>query len=250
MRYEIRAMGFSEILDTGFRLLRNHFVLVVGIAATLQIPLALIQAFATKAAEGSQGLLAVVSLVMALALLVISPIVGVAVTYALGEVYLGREATIGEAFNKGLAIFVPVLGTSLLAGLAVMGGFLLLIIPGIWVALGILLVSQVMVFERKFGGAALSRSFELMKGQRLRAFGIFLLVGLIQAVIGSGVQFALGAIPIVGPLGSGIVTSVLAGYTAAVSLVLYFDIRCRKEAFELEQLASLVEAGAGTAMAS
>ena len=33
MGYEIRQMSFAEVLDTGFRLLRNHFGLLVGLAA-------------------------------------------------------------------------------------------------------------------------------------------------------------------------------------------------------------------------
>ena len=41
MRYEVREMSFAEILDTGFRLLRDHYVLLVGIAAALNLPLAI-----------------------------------------------------------------------------------------------------------------------------------------------------------------------------------------------------------------
>ena len=52
---------------------------------------------------------------------------------------------------------------------------------------------------------------------------------------------------VLGVLGSGVVASVSGAYTAAVTVVLYFDIRCRKEAFEVEQLARIVEAGTARA---
>jgi hypothetical protein len=247
MRYEVREMAFAEILDTGFRLLRDHFVLLVGIAATLHIPLALIQEVLASAAENNATLAVVVSLVMTLLLLAISPIIGAASTYAIGEVYLGRETTIGDSMRKGLSIFVPLLGTSILAALATMGGMLLLILPGIWVALGLIVLSQVMVLEGRFGTSALSRSFELMKGQRGRAFGILFVVLLVQGVIGFGVGLALGAIPVLGGIAAGVVAAVSGAYTAAVSVVLYFDIRCRKDAFEIEQLARIVESGAAGA---
>jgi hypothetical protein len=244
MRYEVREMAFAEILDTGFRLLRDHFVLLVGIAATLHIPLALIQEVLASAAENNATLAVVVSLVMTLLLLAISPIIGAASTYAIGEVYLGRETTIGDSMRKGLSIFVPLLGTSILAALATMGGMLLLILPGIWVALGLIVLSQVMVLEGRFGTSGLSRSFERQRG---RAFGILFVVLLVQGVIGFGVGLALGAIPVLGGIAAGVVAAVSGAYTAAVSVVLYFDIRCRKDAFEIEQLARIVESGAAGA---
>ena len=104
-----------------------------------------------------------------------------------------------------------------------------------------------MVLEGKFGGKALSRSLELMKGQRLRAFGILLIATGLQAVLGMGFDLALAAIPVIGTLGTAFIYSVTGAYVAAVSVVLYFDIRCRKEAFEVEQLARIVEAGTARA---
>ena len=247
MRYEVREMSFAEILDTGFRLLRDHFVLFVGIAAALNLPLIVLRDALTAATAGSvDWALIVVLLIFALSL-AISPIVGVAATYAVGEIYLGRDATLGDAFRKGLAIFTPVIGTSLLSGIAMFGAFLLLIIPGIWLTLGLIVLSPVMVLEGKFGGKALSRSLELMKGQRLRAFGILLIATGLQAVLGMGFDLALAAIPVIGTLGTAFIYSVTGAYVAAVSVVLYFDIRCRKEAFEVEQLARIVEAGTARA---
>ena len=43
MAYEIRAMSFAEVLDTGFRLIRDHFALLVGIGLVLYAPLAVLQ---------------------------------------------------------------------------------------------------------------------------------------------------------------------------------------------------------------
>jgi hypothetical protein len=245
MRYEVRAMSFAEILDSGFRLLRDHFALLVGISAALYVPVALFQSGVESLAnEQNPASMALVALLGVLIFAGVSPLVNVAITFALGEVYLGHEVGIGDAFRKGLGILVPVLGTSVLAGLAVIGAALLLILPGIWVGLGLVLLSQVMVLENRFGTAALRRSFDLMKGQRLRAFGIALVVVILSAVLGFGVQIALGFIPIVGPIGSGVVSAVSSAYMAAVWMALYFDIRCRTEAFEIEQLARLVETGA------
>ena len=247
MRYEVREMAFAEILDTGFRLLRDHFVLLTSIAATLYIPLMIARDSLAAVLEGDPATAAIIVLAMALIAIVASPIVGVAVTHAIGEVYLGRDASFDQSIRRGLAIFVPVIGTTILSSLAILGALLLLILPGIWVFLGFMVLSQVMVLEGTFGASALSRSFQLMKGERLRAFGIMLVVYIVQTIIGWGVDVGLGFIPVVGTLASAFVYSMSAAYTAAVSVVLYFDIRCRKEAFEVEQLARIVEAGTARA---
>ena len=44
MGYEIRAMSFAEIMDTGFRIVRRHFGLIIGIAAALYVPVAILGA--------------------------------------------------------------------------------------------------------------------------------------------------------------------------------------------------------------
>jgi hypothetical protein len=245
MRYEVRAMSFAEILEAGFRVLRDHFALLVGIAAILYVPVALFQsAIESFAKEGAPASIALSGGIGLLIFAGVSPLVNVAITFALGELYLGREVDLGDAFRRGLAILAPVLGTSLLAGLAVLGATLLLVIPGIWVGLGLVLLSQVMVLENRFGAAALRRSLELMKGQRLRAFAIAFVVVLLSAALGFAVQLVVGFIPVVGPIGSGVVSAVSGAYMASVWMALYLDIRCRTEAFEIEQLARLVETGA------
>jgi hypothetical protein len=49
----------------------------------------------------------------------------------------------------------------------------------------------------------------------------------------------------VAALGRGLAQAMGNAFTSAVAVVLYFDIRCRQEAFDLEHLARLVAAGAG-----
>jgi len=178
-------------------------------------------------------------------LLVVSPFVQVAITFVIGEFYQGRQTTPGHAFREALRIILPLLGTSLLAGLLMLLGTLLLVIPGIWVILGLALLSPVMILERRFGSHAIRRSLDLMKGNRLRAFGIFCLTGILTGVLAFTFGLAAAVFPFAGAIASGLATSVGAAFGIAVVVVLYFEIRCRKEAFEIEHLARIVQASAG-----
>jgi hypothetical protein len=241
MSYEIRAMSLGEILDMGFKLVRDHFTVLVGIAAATYLPLAVVGAVVRPSpGHPPSGVAIAAILLVYLLVLLASPIVWAAITFALGEIYLGRTASVGGAFRSGLSLSLPLVGTTLLAGIAVVLGLLLLVIPGLYLILTFTLVAQVIVLERVSGFAALRRSRILMRGNLLRAFGVLLVGGLITGVLGGVLQLVLGFIPLVGPLASGLAQAVGMTYSSAVVVLLYFDIRCRKEAFDLEHLAQLV----------
>jgi len=239
MTYEIREMAFAEVLDTAFRLLRDHFVLLVGTSAILLVPfqlgLALVPAMKLRGA----GIFGITILL----LLVISPFVRALQAFVIGELYLGRSVTLGRAYGQILAIFIPLTGTLLLSALAVTGASLLLLIPGIYFMLAFILINQVMVFERVFGSRALGRSRELMRGNFLRAIGILLLEAIVSGTLsfGLGLAFRVFHSAWLSGLVAGVSSSVAESLGAAGLVVLYFDIRCRKEAFDLEHLARLVE---------
>ncbi len=256
MRYEIRAMSFGEILDAGFQLLRNHFQLLVGISLVLYLPIGLLNIVLERvstqgeSAGESAGTVLVTILPLALAVIVAGPIVGAAITYALGHLYLGEQVEFGDAMRAAFGLLVPLMGTSILAYLFVFIGLVLLIIPGIYLAFAFFLIGQVIVLERVFGLDAMRRSHELMKGNKGRAFGIFLIGSIIVAVLTTGLQLVLSFVPYLGTLASSVAQAIGGVYMSAISIVLYFDIRCRKEAFDLEHLAQLVQSrGPGAAQA-
>jgi hypothetical protein len=54
----------------------------------------------------------------------------------------------------------------------------------------------------------------------------------------------LGSIPLLGPALTGVVQSITAAYTSIALVVLYVDLRCRHEDFDLQLLATQVAKGA------
>jgi hypothetical protein len=244
MRYEIRAMSFGEILDTGFQLLRNHFKLLIGLSLVMYAPIAALSlALEILTAGESVSPLAIgmTAVPLGLAIVIAAPIVAAAITFALGGLYLGREVTFEGSLRAALSIILPLMGTSILAYLLMLAGFLALVVPGIYLIFAFFLLWQIMVLEGVFGIAAMRRSHELMKGNKLRALGIILVTAIIAGVIGTGLQLVLGLVPYLGSIASSFTQAVSSVFTTAVSVVLYFDIRCRQEAFDLEHLARLVE---------
>ena len=251
-RYEIRAMSLGEILDAGLWLLRDHARVLVGAAAVLHVPMALLLT--------AWPLLPVSAALMAL----VFPLVHAVVTWTVGEVYLGRPVSVPSALRAVWSLLLPLTGTMLLVWLffaiavtvimlasvitgMVAGRFgaaaaVIVTAPAFFIYLGLIfaLLAPVMVLERTFGPRALRRSRDLLRGSGGRALGAYLAGSVLANVLSGVVQMALGRVPVLGPIGIGLARAACVAYTSAVLVLLYFDIRCRKEAFDLEHLAQLV----------
>jgi hypothetical protein len=248
MAYEIRPMSLGEILDTGLRLLRDHFVLLIGIAAVAYVPFQVLQDLFVKSAfvvvPGRLPDLSPSTLLwvlgVALVFIALFPVVAAAETFALGEVYLGRTTSLGASYRESFRIFGPLMGTLFLYSIAIAFGFVLLVLPGLYLMARFILVNQVIVLERAFGFQALRRTWDLMYSNLWRAIGILFVCWVLAGVLGFAANLLFALVPFAQGLGGGLVSSLTFAYLSAVSVVLYFDIRCRKEAFELEHLARLV----------
>ena len=79
----------------------------------------------------------------------------------------------------------------------------------------------------------------------LRALGLIMVASILSVTLTAGVDLVAGFIPVVGSIVAGIVQGAANAFGTAALVVLYFDIRCRKEAFDLEHLAQQVESGPG-----
>jgi hypothetical protein len=130
----------------------------------------------------------------------------------------------------------------------------LCIVPGILFAVWYVFVGQVVVVEGLKGDRALARSKDLTKGYRGRVFGMFLLFVVITyvLVLAAGLLNTLlpGNQPVITPAGPRVlpnlrnqmihvvVTTALnflvQTYSAVCFTLLYFDLRIRKEGFDLE----------------
>lgn len=257
MAYEIRPLSFAEILDTGFRILREQFRPLMTLVGVLYGPAVFfggsmwlaVRGVVMAGAPPDLGRLAAVApwlliagVLLVLWMIVAWPVTVAATTHVVGEAYLGRPVDVRAALHAGWSMMMPLAGTSLLMSMMVMLGFLLLIVPGLYLLLSYALVWQVMVLERVYGMAALRRSARLATGHRLRILAVWLVVSVLGSVVGGGLQFVLGYLPGLGMIASLTVQAVSTAFATAVLVVFYFDIRCRKEAFDLEHLARLVAA--------
>jgi uncharacterized membrane protein (DUF485 family) len=256
MRYEIRQLGLGEILDQSIKLMKDHFGVLLGITAVLLIPFYLIGGLIqvtmlpelppnpTPEQRMAAGM-AILRVSIPFALLgayIIAPITNAALVYGIANAYLDKPISVGESYKRAFRRLLPLLGTWLLVGLAIMGGMILCLVPGILAAFWFALATQVVIIEDVAGFAAMRRSKELMAGN----IGTIFVLGLLIGVINGGLSFAAAMIPqpYVEAVANAIVISIGTIIASAVFVVFYFSCRCKHEHFDLALLAQSVGAEA------
>jgi len=231
---ETRVMRVSEILETSWRLLRAHFGLLFGISALACVPSSILfEIPAALAADGSPfpWLIGAFFVVLILVLSILAPLVACMLTFAAVESQLGRPVTWGRAFAASRRRFLPLAGTYLLSGLAILAGLLLLVVPGIYLVFAFALLTPVILLEGRAGMDALGRSQELMRGNMLRLCGFYLAIGGVSLLAGLAIT-PLRASPGAILLGTTLINTLVGAYTAVGVAVFYLDVRACKEDFD------------------
>jgi len=274
---DLRPMTLGEVLDRTFRLYKSEFWLFVGI---MSLPFLVLFIFNVSIAWLTRSQIAAVGaggapqappaihpatifagIGVALLVVVLSFIltgVGQAATiFAVSDLYLGRPVGIRGSFRQVRGHVLQVLGVIFLVGLLVGAGLILLIIPGIILACRTGVAVPAAMLEDEGPATAIGRSMKLTKGFAMDMFLIFLLTWVlaIAAAVILQLPFTLMAAtphPHVLPFGlmvlqyvTTFISQVLIAPVGAIAFsLMYYNLRVRKEAFDLQHLMTLMGIGA------
>ena len=264
----LRPLEIGDLLDEIFRMYRRHFFLFAGISALLSIPEAALSGYSYFAILGSllrttpgappdlAGITpALVSLGIGLILLVaLLPFSVGAVTYAACESALGRRVTPVGVFKAVGRRYFELLGFSLLVAVMLYVGFCLIPL-WIWIWVNWIAVLPVMFVENAPLGIAMGRSWRLVEGRWWRTFLILFLIVILFTISRAALtafvslgQFLLALvfssfIVLSISQATGTIVEALVNPVLQIAIVLiYFDLRVRREALDLFQLAQRVAA--------
>lgn len=181
MEYRIQELKLGGVLDQAILLTKNHFGILFTIMALVYIPAVLVIYFVqlsilptppTMTSSPEEIAAFRQAYVKAMPILVIPvlitgviliPLANVAVVDAVARLYLGKPASAMDSLKVTIGKLLPLLGTSILAVLAIMCGALL-IIPAFIFAFWFCLATHVVIIENISGPAALGRSRQLVRG--------------------------------------------------------------------------------------
>jgi hypothetical protein len=253
--------GLGDILSTAFEVYKANAAKLIVIVAIVVVPLALLSAlftdvifdptaeivnvngvptlenvgFFTALIAGAIG--AVIAFLMGFVL-------QAAVTRAAAQAVIGDPVDAEASYRYGFKRLGSVILVSLLVGLILLGGFILLIIPGIIFLVFLAVTIPALVVENKRGTDALGRSWNLVKGAFWHVLGTIVVAGIIVSVVSAIIGAIGGDNFVVSWIFTSIAQIITVPFSALVSVVLYLDLRARQESLTAETLRGEIASGA------
>ncbi len=266
-------MSIRDILEKSFFLYYANFIKFIGIVLLVKAPyliltLAISSIIAFFSPEESSESLTSISpsienVVMRISELVftafLSPILIAVVTIYISYLFFDENLKIKDTYSKIMNRLLPLFGTVFLTGTLISSGFILgfiflginpqltafifLIAPILAFVLWVwyCLVPQVVIIEGEGGFGAMKRSKYLISGFFKKAFILVVITFLASSLISWLALFAGNKIlnydnSLFGNNLSNIISIIIDPFRMAIVTMLYFDLRARKEGFDIEIL--------------
>ena len=252
-----RPLGVGEILRTALQLYRRHWRTLLAIAAVVVVPFTLLQYLfgdlvrtqgettRNGVVETASWSVGIAGLVAALAAILMYLVLTGAITRAVAAEVAGEDPNVEQSYRFGFHRLGAVLLVSVLVGLAIIGGLILFIIPGIYIGIRLCVSIEALVVEGRRGTEAMGRSWGLVGGHWWHAFGTLVVAGLLTGIVNAVITAPFGNTGwFVQAVAAAVATVVTLPYSALVGVLLYLDLRARKENLTLETLRADLQASA------
>jgi len=282
---KFRPMNIGDIFDEVFDLYKRNFVVLAGVAGALYMPISLLQGALTFVPFAQFGIVIISAAVVspfataALCYALSETYLGKRTSIGGAFRFVGKRfwQYVGTWLLSGLVVLGAMVLPAALAAipgaalyfafhewwplitLASLGGLVgvaFAIILGLWFAF----MPAVFVVEGSKYAANLIRSRKLIAGYVGKVFAVLLLVNLLVSVVSMAVLMPLGAVSgltaattgepsvwmVLQSIVSGVVQSVLQPIALCAIILLYYDVRIRKEGFDLQLLAEELQSRPGS----
>jgi hypothetical protein len=276
----LQSMSIKDILTQSFQLYRDNFLKFIAIVLLLKGPYLIIiyiiskfaasffaEVFPSFANFEYMASILIVEILDLIFIPFVSPVSVAAITVFISEKHLKNDISVAESYKRIMKRSLPLFGTVLLSGLFISSGFFLtlMLMSGsqqialvtflfapvlagvlwVWYAF----VPQTVVIEGEGGFGAMKRSKYLINGYFRKVFILVVLVFIISLVITWVISFGFSKIlffmgdssAFLGKGISNIVSVILEAFRITIIPLLYYDLRVRKEGFNLETLAKELE---------
>jgi hypothetical protein len=265
---ELRPLGVGEILDVAIKAYTRNARTLITIGAIVGVPFELlsgvIQLSTVSSADQVSGSLMTSTnmtgtdfsrartagfVVTILIGFVVTLLLTAATVKAVSDAYLGEVPSVGDSLRFALRRIRSLAWLYLLLAVGLTIAAIALLIPAVWLYVAWSVATPVLLLEDVRGTAGLRRSFRLVRGRWWPTAGVlmmaFLLVGVAEFVV-AGV---LAVIPLAvdsssvllavlaSTISSAVAAAVVQPLQGAITTILYFDLRVRKEGFDLSLLA-------------
>jgi hypothetical protein len=212
----------ADVFERVFGIYRDQFTLLAPAALIVFVPVAILNGV----------LLASGGVLVAL----LTAFIGTVATYwyqgmvveAAHDIMDGRrDHTVGTLLASVRPVVLTLVLTGIVAGIGILIGFILFVVPGLILLTIWSLAAPVVVVERKGVKDALGRSRALVRGHGWQVFAVIVVLLLLNVVLGGVIRAILTAVDddVLGYSVANLVTSVLISpLSALAAAVLYFQL--------------------------
>jgi hypothetical protein len=238
---QTRPRSITEIVDASFRFYRARFGDLLVVSALLLVPPALLTAIAPD------WLALTIKFVSNWMYLIVEGAVAILVAASLERSQALSAGDVLRALGRRSGTVIVV---SIISGLMIMIGTILLVIPGIIAASWTMVALPVAAIEGLASGASITRSRELARGRLGHVLGTMLLVWLIAGVLILGLAFALGIVMAIVSAPTRLTEMItqlvmvpLFPLIGVAVTLLYYDLRVRSEGADVSAMIEALPMG-------
>lgn len=239
----IREYSAGDLLSTSLSIYKKHFFVFLLLFILPTIPAMALSIF-IKHIDPTD---IVPFLISTLIQLIIGILIAPPITVAVSDICLGNQPSLRRSYQRLFDVIGKLAGASLLLSLIIIVGLILLYIPGLIASVMLIFTMTVVVLERLGPVAAIRRSVRLGKGFYWRNFGTLMLIVLFLFIPVFVISFVAGFL--IGYTHSdrqmlslieyfAVIVSAVWGPWFYIGIVLlYYDMRVRKENYDATALA-------------
>ncbi len=274
---QLAERGVIDILSETFVIYWRHFVKFVVLVAVIQVPIGILELLLALVAPNSDWAFVSLGVIDVMA----SMVVYAAAIFAVGQHYLIDDVSVERCYVRALWRVVSVVISTVIVGvlfgilmwqltsiaeftegaetiepevaMSVLIGTGVVILAGVALlvySIYLVIIMPAIIVEGHRSQAALRRSSELLKGNKMRVLGHLLVYSLVVIgllIVLSIPSFVLGAATLsgdaqtfstsaIGIILSRIVSILIAPITFIATTLLYYDLRIRKENYDIPRL--------------
>ena len=261
----LRPLGVGEVIDGALKIYRARFGTMLKAVAVVVVPVQVFNVLVvlslpsptttrttsgfttTSTSTGNSATVIAAILLLQLVVIISGLLATAACLKVVSDAYLGTVTSWRESLRFGLSKLRSIVWVGLLNALGVGLGFVFCIVPGVWLYVSWEIAVPVLLVEGTKGTKALTRSRELVKGRWWPTCGALLIAFLITAVVSfaltiftipllfSGASYT--ATQTATALARGVALVLTTPFSAAVVALIYFELRVRKEGFDVALMA-------------
>ncbi len=248
----LRPRSPTEVVDAAVQLYRQNFAPLVMCSAVAQLPMLVLQIVIANARRGFGVDLSLLSVLGVLLSFLSYAVASAIIVRCASDAYMGGTPDVATATRAGIRRLPSLLWANVMKVVLLFIGVFSLFTLSLYWFCKYFAVNAVIVLENRDARDAFRRSARLTRGNKrhvLNALGIVYVIYYVISV-GTLAVFAALSLQLMPLIGAPLIGVLLWPLVSCTETVLYYDVRVRTDALDLDLMIDALDPSAATALVS